>query len=340
MTANSVSSASLTPVNFKMKKILTFLCSGSFATAQTPASGVSENQNFAVFNGATPEAAQLTDYDGKIVMVMFMTPWCPTCTTEARNVGSNIAKHFKDNGGVNANGVPVVSLLLSTETAGGSSDSTTQSIASLNGYDFAGLDSKANRTEPREALGYFRGAAATPWPVSDRRRLVVINSAANTNEPQWQILHSEQFSNSQTVRNIIDEISVTLPPTGTTFAAWATENSLTAGENGPLDDPDGDGAENALEFSAGTDPLSGALFPTYDLKQITTGFTLTYTRLVSAINLTRTWQTGPLDAVTIEYILSAEDMVTAPTTDEDVEKVTVALPPDFGPFIRLKVGVE
>lgn len=43
--------------------------------AQTPVSGVAENQNFAIFSGATPQDAELTDYEGKIVMVMFMTPW-------------------------------------------------------------------------------------------------------------------------------------------------------------------------------------------------------------------------------------------------------------------------
>lgn len=241
---------------------------------------------------------------------------------------------------MNVNGVPVVSILLSTETAGGSSDTTTQSIANLNGYSFAGLDSKANRTETREALGYFRGAAATPWPVSDRRRLVVINGLANANEPQWQILHSEQFSNTTTVRGIIDNIVEALPPAGTTFDAWATENALTAGSNGPLDDPDQDGWENALEFSAGTDPQDQASFPSHRLESAESGYTLTYMRSIPVLNLTRTWLTGPLNAVNSEYIPLETDTTVESTSDPDVEKVTITLPSDFGPFIRLSIELE
>lgn len=213
-------------------------------------------------------------------------------------------------------------------------------IANDRGYDLAGLDSNAARANSREVLSYYRGAPAVPWAVPDRRRLIVINGAADANEPQWQILHSEQFSNAADVIAKINAIQVTLPPVGTTYDAWATGNVLPAGENGALDDPDGDGAANALEFSAGTNPLSKASFPEHTLKPTEDGFTLTYTRLISAINLTRTWQAGPLDAVTTDFIVPLSDTTTSPTTDEDVEQVTVIFPPDFGPFIRLKVGVE
>ena len=40
------------------------------------------------------------------------------------------------------------------------------------------------------------------------------------------------------------------------FAAWAAAAGLTAGNNGPADDPDNDGSANVLEFALGGNPLS------------------------------------------------------------------------------------
>ena len=40
------------------------------------------------------------------------------------------------------------------------------------------------------------------------------------------------------------------------FASWASASGLTAGNNGPTDDPDNDGSANVLEFALGGNPLS------------------------------------------------------------------------------------
>ncbi|MGJ8695376.1 MAG: hypothetical protein ACSHYF_03600 [Verrucomicrobiaceae bacterium] len=58
-----------------MKKLLLFLCAASLASAQTPPTGVSSNQDFALFNGGNLQPASLSDYEGKIVILMLLTPW-------------------------------------------------------------------------------------------------------------------------------------------------------------------------------------------------------------------------------------------------------------------------
>ncbi len=85
--------------------------------------------------------------------------------------------------GKNDRGIPIVSILLSTEEAE-SWDSVNASFASTNGYQRWGLDANADRTNPRTMLGYFRGGfIADPnlyaWG-NDRRRLVVLNLVRNS----------------------------------------------------------------------------------------------------------------------------------------------------------------
>lgn len=58
-----------------MKYLLTLMLSASLAHAQTPASGISTDQEFAIFNGTTPQDVKLSDYEGKIVILMLMTHW-------------------------------------------------------------------------------------------------------------------------------------------------------------------------------------------------------------------------------------------------------------------------
>lgn len=169
---------------------------------------------------------------------------------------------------------------------------------------------------------------------------MVINGVANANEPQWQILHSEQFSSPQAVRDIINGISMEEPPQGMTFEDWVTKNALTERSDGPSDDADEDGWANALEFSAGTDPQDRESFPVHELRSTENGFTLTYTRFVPAIDLVRTWEMGPLGGINTELIPEEGEIVVEPIEDLEIERVMISLPPDFGPFIQLKVGIE
>lgn len=58
-----------------MNKFLLLLLTTLLTSAQTPVTGVSENRDFAIFRGITLEEASLTDYEGKIVILMLMTHW-------------------------------------------------------------------------------------------------------------------------------------------------------------------------------------------------------------------------------------------------------------------------
>ena len=46
------------------------------------------------------------------------------------------------------------------------------------------------------------------------------------------------------------------PPTGPTFASWASDRELPIGLDGPLDDADLDGISNLLEYALGLDPMA------------------------------------------------------------------------------------
>lgn len=248
--------------------------------------------------------------------------------------------------GKNDQGVEVETILLSLETSGW--DGSVLTASTNNGFDVHGLDSLSDRTsEVRDGFSFYRGVASTGPPGSlgfaQRRRIVVVDAT----EPGSPLVRHNDLplssgaldaTNVELIRAAINNASIT--PAGTTFEAWATENLLSAGSASPLDDPDGDGWQNALEFSAGTDPSNGSSFPVLEMEQTEIGFELTFTRFVPAIELVRTWQTGPLESITTAYIPENEEVTVENTDDPDIEKVTVTLPADFGPYIRLKVRIE
>lgn len=226
----------------------------------------------------------------------------------------------------------VVSILLSTEAGGGSSDRDTMQIATENGYTLAGLDSTANRTNPRAGLGYFRGAPAVPWPVSDRRRLVIVNTLAGSpSHQQNEILVNQEIPSTSVAIAAIDAVQAA--PAGTTFAAWQSMHAFPADQDGPDDDPDRDGSVNLLEFHAGTDPANGSSRPTARIERTPTGFHYTYQRAVDRLGITHALQAGPLDA--FSPFTPTEE--TSSAISPNVEEVTVTLPATFGPFLRQAV---
>ncbi|MCP5534672.1 MAG: lamin tail domain-containing protein [Akkermansiaceae bacterium] len=48
---------------------------------------------------------------------------------------------------------------------------------------------------------------------------------------------------------------------GASYAQWAADESLPAGKDGPLDDPDGDGLDNLTEYTLGTDAMVWTMRP-------------------------------------------------------------------------------
>jgi len=231
----------------------------------------------------------------------------------------------------------VVSILLSTATTGGTTDTDTISIANNNGYNLPGLDAMADRSNSRAGYAYYEGIPI-PGPGLYQFRLVIVNMLAGSPSHQpYEILFNENTEPLNTAattaamaaaRAAID--SVQAAPAGTTYAAWKTGHSFPAGQDGPNDDPDRDGWSNLFEFQAGTDPLDPASRPTSILTKTPAGFTYTYRRAKDRIGIVHTLETGPLDSLTT-FTPSGE---TFSDLAPNIEQVTVPLAPDFGPFLR------
>ena len=252
----------------------------------------------------------------------------------ASQVGTQVATHDNNQGGVNLNGVEVVSILLSTETGGGNNDTRTMNVATSNGYNFAGLDSTAARTNSRAGLSFYRGAPAVPWPVNDRRRVVAVNMLAGSASHQpYEILYNQEFPNTTAARAAIDAVQAA--PAGTSFTVWKAAYTFPDGQDGPADDPDRDGFPTLLEFHAATDPLDGSSIPTSKLTPTPTGFTYTYRRAKDRIGVTHTLQTGPLGSLTT-FTPSGESLA---DISSNIEEITITLSPGFGPFLRQGIAL-
>ena len=255
-----------------MKSPLFLLATALAASAmELPPSSLSTNQSFAVRNGTTFADSTLAAYEGKILVLMMMTPWCPFCQSNARAVGDGILDPFHATSrgalrGKNNHGIEIDSLLLSTEPAA-QWDSTNASFATSNGYEKWGLDANAQRQNPRIALGYYRGGFPNGVNSSnlydweeDRRRVVVLNLVPNSASHGYReiVINRNAFdsSDASTAQALINSI---LPaPVTTTFAQWTAGHALASGTSGPDQDPDRDGSVNLLEFFHGTHPLQAA----------------------------------------------------------------------------------
>ena len=304
----------------------------STLSATPPVDTPSQNVLFETFSGAALSPDSLENYEGKIIIITYYTPWCPTCASVARQVGRDVSKHFVDNGGASSNGIEVVSLLLSTEVNGGSNDSTTMSIANLNHYHKGGLDSTNTRMDPREGFGFFRGQAVTSWPVEDRRRVVIINGSQNSasHEP-WEILYNEQFPNSDTMIETVN--SVTQAPPLTTFEEWAGGYTFPLGRETPNADPDSDGATNIEEFFAGTNPISGLSRPILRLVKKPSGVVFKFQTATDRVEIPFAIQGGSLDNfITLN---PDENDISTSALSEDLQEVLIDLPSTSGPFFRI-----
>ena len=206
-----------------MNKILSLLLlllpAGNLLTAgQLQVGSTSTNQSFSVWNGDRLTNASYADYEGSILLVMLYTPWCPICQSHARNAGLGLAAYFADAGrgelrGKNANGIPIRTLLLSTEEAA-QWDSTNISFAGTNAYSRWGIDATAARSSPRTLLGYYRGGSIDSSNLydwgNDRRRLVVLNLVRDSSSHQFREIvinqNSYNSADNTAARNSIDAI--------------------------------------------------------------------------------------------------------------------------------------
>ncbi len=227
-----------------MKTTLSLLLLAATACAlqaAAPAVGsIAENRSFARNNGVNFTNTNLDAYEGKILVVMLMTPWCPICQSHSQAVGDGVLDFFENSTrgtlrGKNDRGVPIHSILLSTEEAA-QWDSVNESFSTTNGYKQWGLDANAQRGNPRTMLGYFRGgfinsANLYDWG-NDRRRVVILNLVRNSGSHSYReiVLNRNTYSSSDNAStraaiNAIRPAAVITAPNITSNPASVTINS-------------------------------------------------------------------------------------------------------------------
>lgn len=178
--------------------------------AERPAGSTSKNISFAVREGDGFRKSNLSAYEGKIVVIMMMTPWCPICQSHASAVGDGLLDYFYAASrnklrGKNARGIPIENILLSTEEAA-QWDPVNTSFSAKNGFRRWGLDANPDRSSPRTLLGYFRGGFINSSNLydwgDDRRRLVVINLVRNSPTHSYReiIINRNTFSSRDFAR--------------------------------------------------------------------------------------------------------------------------------------------
>jgi hypothetical protein len=265
-------------------------------------------------------------------------------------LGDNIIDFFGSsrrgvNAGKNDQGVEVEYLLISTEVSS-SFDNSINNVATNNRYTGSGPDCLPDRsTLVRDGFSFFRGTTMTPPPGSlsfaDRRRIVVIDA---TDPTELVIKHNAQpLSSGALGEEIVSAVreavnSVAPAPMGLSYDNWRSGMAFPSGLDGPNDDPDGDHDDNLLEFFTGSDPVDAASRAQGVLTRTPTGFLYTYRRAREIVGVTHTLQAGALENL-VNFTPEASD-VTTTAIGSEVAETSVALPPDFGPYLRQSVSME
>lgn len=252
-----------------MKKTLSLLLltTAAIASASQPAVGtVSAQQSFAINSSGNLTEASLSDYEGSILVMMVMTPWCSICVSNSNALGDGILDHFNNPSrgelqGKTDQGIPVRSVILSSLP---NQDWSTQmeGFRTNHGYDEWGFDADTSLNNPLEVLSYYLGA---PFTVNDinrdsqnRRRIVVLNLVEGSDSHEFReiLLNTNSFGSASALRATMN--SVMPAPSELTFSDWQTDQALPVNSNDINDDPDGDGITNVWEFYFGTDPMKAS----------------------------------------------------------------------------------
>jgi hypothetical protein len=319
-------------------------------TAQTqPAVGsISTNQSFAVQNGTGFLDSNLDAYEGSILVVMLMTPWCPICQTNSVAVGDGVIDHFNNRNrgnlvGKNANGIQIRSILLSTETAS-NFDNRNTTFSSSNAFQQWGLDANRSRTSPRVMLNYYSGLTINSTNLydwgDDRRRVVVLNLVRNSPSHAYRqiIINQNAFTSTDATSAQSAINAIKSAPVTTTFSQWTTSQTFPSGSSGPTADPDRDGISNVIEFFNGTDPLqaiSQDRGPSLEISGAQVKLTYRRKKNISGLTLVHLWSTDLINWQTVNE--SGLNPTTVSLGETDQITVTVPRPGDSKCYYRLAI---
>ena len=115
-------------------------------------------------------------------------------------------------------------------------------------------------------------------------------------------------------------LNVTSSGTATPFETWASDNGLTAANDGAEDDPDSDGFTNLAEFAFDGDPLSGAIGGKIVVKVGSVGGQQVLTLTLPVRSAVGTFNGGTFLSATgdgVTYTIEAGDDLTSWTLDVD-----------------------
>ncbi|MGJ8724509.1 MAG: hypothetical protein ACSHYB_08125 [Roseibacillus sp.] len=260
-------------------------------------------------------------------------------------LGDNIIDFFESssrgaNQGKNDNGIEIEYIALSLEPVG--EDRNIINLSVNNNYTLWGLDAAADRTLPRESFSLFSGFPASSPPgslgSSNRRRIVVVDATDGSNlvTRHNDVPLSSGSLGTTNINLIRAAINVAEPaPAGTDYAAWVSENLSTSSEVAFADDADDDGWANGIEFAAGTHPDLASSTPLLDFQAVTNGYQYSYQQATDRVGITHQLLTG--DLINLLPFTPLEENRTTEPMGDGLEKVTILLPSDFGPYIQQQI---